>query len=226
MACGRTGYGWSMVRIAGLLALLSGGLGCSESGVRNYASEPSPSFSDASDPPNETDSDATADSGLVVPEAAYYALNLAFTVEAEGWSAASLQIDLYDPEIERVCSHEIPVQGVTAEAPPTEEPLLTWWKLELGEGVSEGPCPGWPARTWWLGFGSYDPQLDPAMAAGEMLGYEVYGLYLKETTGGPIYVVGVGGPPESLAGETDLVVEAPPLPDGSYEALSLVALSL
>jgi hypothetical protein len=103
---------------------------------------------------------------------------------------------------------------------------VAWWLVELGDGVSEEPCSAWPARSWRIGLGAYDVRLDPAMAARDMLGYDVYGLYLQESPSEPIYVIGIAGTAEMLAGTPDLTVEAPPLADGDYNGYSLIALTL
>jgi hypothetical protein len=156
-----------------------------------------------------------------------FSVDVSFALQSGAWAPEPvLRADLYSPEVELVCSQRLPVLSITPEPAPDGEPLVAWWVVELGEGVPDLPCPEWPARSWRLGLGPYDVRLDPAMAARDMLGYDVYGLYVQEDPLEPVYVVGIAGTPEMLEGKPDLTVESPPLADGAYRGLSLVALTM
>jgi hypothetical protein len=200
------------------LALVAG---CSENSfkgeaglITTFPSEPAPD----------------ADSGATLPEdfdTDLFSVNVSFSLLYGEWAPDPvLRVDLYTPEVELVCSQVLPIVSITPEVPPEGEPIVAWWALELGEGVPDLPCTDWPARTWRLGLGAYDLRLDPAMASRDMLGFDVYGLYLQEDPLEPVYVLGIAGTPEMLAGTPDLTVEVPPLADGAYNGFSLVALTL
>jgi hypothetical protein len=138
-----------------------------------------------------------------------FSVDVSFSLQSGAWAPEPvLRADLYSPEVELVCSQRLPVLSITPEPAPDGEPLVAWWVVELGEGVPDLPCP------------------DPAMAARDMLGYDVYGLYVQEDPLEPVYVVGIAGTPEMLEGKPDLTVESPPLADGAYRGLSLVALTM
>lgn len=213
-----TGYGWNM----GRWQYLSIGLmGCSDYGV-----------SLDTVPPGFDTTSATADSGAdtdtvePIPKAEYYSVHLSAEVSLGELLEPQLQIDLYTTDIDLACTHSVAVTATASEALPPGEPILTWWRLDLEEGVSEDPCPQWPARTWWVGFGAYDARLDPGMASADILGYDVYGLYLRESSSGLIYVIGTGGTSDMYEGVPDLTVAAPPLPDGQYRGTSLILMDL
>jgi hypothetical protein len=140
------------------------------------------------------------------------------------------RVTLLDASLAVVCHHEVEISAATSEAPLAEGPAeLGWWALELLDGVPDGEdCPAWAARELRLGVGPYDPRLDPALAAQQTTGQPpygddaLYGLYVQEFEGGPLYVVGVVTIPGLVEGD---LVSAPPLPDGNYEAHSLLLLS-
>jgi hypothetical protein len=191
--------------------------------------------------PADTSSDATEtapsspDSGALIPEAAYYALDLRFAIrggteEAGGtWQAdaAALSVELWSEAPEPICRHSVPIVAATEEAPPETGPaLLAWWRLDLDPGLPVDGCPDFGARTWWIGVGPYDDRLDPMLAERGMLAFDVYGLYLREEADGPLFIVGYAGTNEMVLGEQDLTVEEAPLPDGGYQGQSLVLMSL
>jgi hypothetical protein len=142
----------------------------------------------------------------------------------------SLQVTLLDAALELVCVHDIEIEAATLATPPPGEPdEVGWWELALLDGVPDrADCPAFGARALRLGVGPYDPRLDPALAdqqtPGDPTPYDdaLYGLYLQEADGGPLYVVGVVTMPGLL--QRDLV-STPPLADGTYEAHSLLLLS-
>jgi hypothetical protein len=214
-----TGYGWTMRRWAwGLGWVLAG---CSE---MNAKSESPMSTGFESDPDTGAD---TGDTTIDLPDTELFSVNVSFSLLYGEWAPDPvLRVDLYSPEVELVCSQVLPVLSITADTPPEGEPILAWWLIELGDGVPDTDCPDWPARSWHLGLGAYDVRLDPAMAARDMLGYDVYGLYLQEHISEPVYVIGIAGTSEMLAGTPDLTVETPPLADGAYNAFSLLTLTL
>lgn len=204
--------------------------------------ENAPSIETAEDslngPPSDTvGATGSADSGAGYPTTAYYALNLGFelvggTAEANGQiQYPVLSVELYsdadEPEV--VCRHEVPIVGDVVEQPfpdNTAVPLIVWWQLDLDVGVPDDLCPDWPARTWWIGLGPYDRRLDPMMAERGSLGFDVYGLYLQESLTEGVYIVGMAGTNEMISGATGLTVVDGPLPDGQYQAESLLLMSL
>lgn len=183
-------------------------------------------------PPNSTsgmtDSSASppGDTGAYIPDTPYYSLSVSFAVAAGEWvpASASLAAELWSSEIDPVCGLAVPILDAVPEDPPTvgvdEVPLDGWWRLTLDAGEPDGPCADWPARVNWIGVGPYDPRLDPAMNARGMLGYDVFGLYLRESQSGPVFIVGIAGTEEMLTGSQDLTGYG--LIDGDYQAQSLV----
>jgi hypothetical protein len=194
---------------------------------------------DTPEPPPDTDPDDTdsLDSGLLAEEPTWYAIDLAFAIDSTTAPPGTLVLDTAVLEVSvrarnetPLCTLQVPVIAADA-APPGELPpnLFGWWTLSLEAGDPEDeatPCPAWPARTWTLGVGAYDPRLDPQVASLGMLGYDLYGLYLQEAADAPLYVIGIAATPAMSSGEQDLTVDAAPLPDEVYAAQSLVLMSL
>lgn len=180
----------------------------------------------------DVDSGSPDDTGSVLPEASWYAIDAHLDLlagdlrlEQNTW----LRITLYDTEIEAVCAHEVAIGSAAAATPLAGEPAgLGWWELQLEDGVSDTElCPEWAARTLRIGVGPYDPLLDAALAARQTASDPtpfddaLYGLYVQEFDGAPLWIVGIVTMPGLE--EAELVAE-PPLADGTYEAHSLVLL--
>lgn len=144
--------------------------------------------------------------------------------------ATALRATLHDALLSEVCTHDVPIESVRAVPPLDGEPAdLGWWELTLLDGTPDAtPCAEFSARELRLGVGPYDPRLDPALAAQQApgepdpYGDALYGLYVQEYDDGPLWVLGVVTMPGLRP--ADLVSE-PPLPDGTYEAHSLLLLA-
>lgn len=198
--------------------------GCASSDPSSASDAASPGGSDSATSPDPEDpSNPPTDSGSWIDAAAYHAIDLDFrisgtTLEAPGtWQTDTsvLEVRLWSRAHTVVCSLQVPVLSVAPAPLPDLDPApLAWWQVELDAGVprSGDGCPGWPARSWSLGVGPYDPQLDPMLAARGMLGFDVYALYLQEGPEAPIYLVGYAGTLPMVQGELGLAVDVPPPP--------------
>ncbi|MEZ4241900.1 MAG: hypothetical protein R3F59_38275 [Myxococcota bacterium] len=225
----------------GLVALAILAAGCADYSVKGNASATSSradTGSSTSATSTQVDSGASSTAGAVP---AYYAVAMGFDlVEGEiDPATATFAVTLWSDEDAPLplCVHDVPLLGAVAEAPPALDSLETgttgagglggWWALDLGDGVPDEYCDPWPARALHVGLGPYDPRLDAALDAAGLLGLGLYGLYLQEDGDDTVYVVGVGGTAEMFAGGYGPDPEAPPpLPDGAYQARSLVLMGL
>jgi len=183
----------------------------------NTASSPT----DAEEPPADTGTTA---------EPAWWSVDaeLVVTSGALDADASTWRVTLWgEDEMVLPCSFDVPIAGAIVAEPPEVEAgtLLTWWELELDEGVLLPECPEWPAAQLAVGLGPYDGRLDPASDAHEWLDLDLYGLYLQLSPADDVLVVGVAGTEEQFDGETGAVV-GPPLADGTYVATTLVLLAL
>lgn len=211
-------------------------VGCAEYDMNaDFGTRPSSTSTIEDGAETLTTASPPADTGATFPDTTYYSVDLRFDVAGSGeglpgvWQVdtARLAVELWSAEPAPVCAHTVPITTVTEVTPPEmEPPLIAWWQLDLEAGVPSDVCPEWPARTWWVGVGPYDTRLDPMLAQRGMLAFDVYGLYLQEDPAGPVYVIGFAGTNDMVLGHPDLTVDVGPLPDGGYQAQSLVLMSL
>lgn len=202
--------------------------GCAASGD-NFASSDAATTT-ASDGTDETDVTSTLpDSGAAAQAPAWYALDAQLRILAGGDidpAASTVQVGLWSEDLVELCVQDVPILDAAAVTPPdTEAVLLAWWELDLDDGAAGGDCDPWPSRTVRLGFGVYDGRLDAAVAQHGWDGSTLLGFYVEETSGGPLYVVGVAGTTGMFAG-AELPVEEPPLAEGRYDARTLLLLPL
>jgi hypothetical protein len=145
---------------------------------------------------------------------------------------AVLTVDLYvvpDPAypdtVARLCTIPVPIEVTVDVAPAEDLDVWAWWRLNLAPvEAAETGCPAWAGREWLVGAGAYDTRLDPALYAAELAETELFGLYIREDHGAPLYVMGVVGTTAMYNGKIGLAV--PPLTEGEYNARSLLLLSL
>ena len=185
--------------------------------------------------PTSSDSEATSSTppppydsgGLAEPTPVWWSLDgsLALVGQEIDPLASTLQIDLWSADLLLLCTLDVPIDGALSVTPPaTEQALVTWWSIDHLDGTSSASCGEWPAGTLSLGFGAYDPRLDPALDAQGLLGQDVFGLYLQLSPEDPVYVVGVAGTTDLLDGLTSTTTV--PLPDDQYQLESLLVLPL
>lgn len=126
-------------------------------------------------------------------------------------------VGLRFPDQALACETARPVASATPED-ASAHGLHLLWQLTLGEGEGCHQAPS----GFGLGIGPYDRQLDPALAGSGLDGDALYGLYVRPN-GGKLYVIGVAGTEEQLAGTAP---EAPPVADGTYQLKGLHLLPL
>ena len=132
---------------------------------------------------------------------------------------------LHDETGAALCAHTLPVTAIATVPRPTgERDLLAWWKVDLGEGVSDVPCEAFPPRSLWWGVGPYDPALDPARVSAGLGDATANAAVLREDEDGPSWLVGLFGTDDQLAGYAPAGAVRP-LSDGSYRWVGLILLS-
>lgn len=162
--------------------------------------------------------------GFVDPTWLAWDLRLQVAGGALDPAGSSVRVELLDAALAPVCVQDLPILG--ASAPPSPEigaTVLGWWTLALDTGVPSGPCAPWSPRSPSFGLIPWDPRLDPAMDAQGLLGAAAYGLVVQDDPAAEVLLVGYASTGDLLAG-AEAPVAAPPLPDGAYEAHSLLAL--
>jgi hypothetical protein len=110
--------------------------------------------------------------------------------------------------------------GLSTTSAPSPDPdveLATWWTLQA-EGALDCPGQAFPSEVA-VGIGPYDPLLDPAASRAGLETGTLNGLYAQVSPGSPLYIFGVIGTLEQFGGTLD--ASTAPLPDGSYELLTL-----
>jgi hypothetical protein len=128
-----------------------------------------------------------------------------------------IRVTLVDAQQTELCDTEGPPIAATGASPPEAE-LLTWWDITF-------PAPtacATPAGAS-LGFGPYDPLLDPSAAAQDLVTASLNGLYLSNGT--DLWVVGVAGSQDQFAG-VGYPVAAAPLADGAWKIQTLYLIPL
>lgn len=204
----------SLVPIAALL------VGCSASGKYDAAS-------DASSAPSPTTSGDDDDDGTTTPIPTegprWRTLEGVVQVAAGALDPAGtlLGASYYLDDLTQLCEAEWAVEAVASPPAPEGEPLLVWWELTLGP--ASGTCPGHVAQPLSItfGLGAYDPRLDVALTAHGLDGADGYGLYVADPASDEVWIVGVAGTTEQLAGRAGPSAE-PPLADGEYELVPLI----
>jgi hypothetical protein len=174
----------------------------------------------AEPPPTDTDD------GLAEPPV-WWSLDGSLALMGQGIEPlySTLSVHLWSANLDLLCTLEVPVEGALSLTPPdTTAELVTWWSVDHGPGDSATDCGTWDAGTLSLGLGTYDTRLDPALDARELLGQDVFGLYLQLAPEEPVYVVGIAGTSDLLTGVTSTDVQ--PLPDDQYQLESLLVLAL
>ncbi len=195
---------------------------CAESAIRGRSDE---TFVDSGTPTT-----TTSDSGAPTqpPVATWYHLDATFVVAGGAIDPAQVAVTatLHAEDGAPLCRHTVPVVATDrAPRPAADADLLSYWSLTLGDGVPEGSCAPFPARTVWWGVGPYDPALDPARVAAGLGAATAYAGVVREDEGGPTWLVALVGTSDQLAGYTP-ASPARPLPDGAYEWVGLVVLPL
>jgi hypothetical protein len=155
---------------------------------------------DAAAPPDFWSVDGELSLVEGVPEAA------ASTLTLSSWVAGEVS-----------CARVVPVESaLSAEAPP-ESGAIVWWTLAVGDGETpDPPCDFERPSVVEIGFAPPDARLQPAMdeqGLGEAYAYSVL------IGGDPVFVFGIAGTEDNLAGRT--AVDAAVVPDGTYTIVGL-----
>ena len=168
--------------------------------------------------------------GAIVPEASSLTVQF-LDADRAPW-------DDGDDMTSSACTFDVATVSGGPEEELEGEPLLTWWQLDAVPPADDGPACGWEVPVPMtamatdnipvvVGIGAFDPRLRPSLdAAGYASNLDLYGLYLLHPDaqdGDTVFVFGVAGTDEQFAG-TDSAVEAPPLPDATYELRSTILL--
>lgn len=136
-------------------------------------------------------------------------------------AASVIDIDYRNADGDSVCTDI--ARPITAATPVVNNdadlPLYGWWSIDLEPSAS---CPYGPDNLL-LGIGAWDPQLDAAAAAQNLVGTDLYALYARLNISDPVWVFGASGTSEQFNGTTPPVTSAP-LPDGTYQLRSLFLL--
>jgi len=161
------------------------------------------------------------DTGLVttIPkgtEPTGYALGGELLIDPIDGDQAHLEITTFAPDDAR-CTEPL-LAELTPASPPDGEPILAWWAVTLDTRASLCNLPDDLLSE--IGIGAWDARLDVALA---QQGFEhaAFGLYLRPAAGGPVWVMGLAGTEDQLAGDEE-VDAAAPLADGVYTIASLV----
>lgn len=209
--------------------LLLGLVGCSaESAFKLNGGAPSDTI--ASDSTAEPPSATSIDTGDALYEPpVWWSLDgtLVITAGEVDVPASAFEVRLWSADVALLCSLDVPLLAATAEpVPETDPPPYSWWSVDYDDGLSTPACGTWDAGSLALGFGAYDPQLDPALQGHPGLAQALpYALYVQTSIDEPIYVVGVAGTTAQLDGD-DGALTSGPLPDETYQLRSLVVLDL
>lgn len=206
-----------IVALPGLVAALGLGAGCGSTkmGISHSPEADTASPTTSPSPTAPVDSD-TASS----PAPVWWVVDgvLAVAAGEVDLESTSFTVTLTSRDATPICSTARSVASAEVLDGALDE-LHGLWSVVLteGEGCTE-PVPA----VFEVGIGAYDPQLDPALAPSGLDGAALFGLYVR-TDGGPLYVFGIAGTADQLAGT---VPEAPPLPDGFYTLDGLYVLPL
>lgn len=194
--------------IVALTSLLTTSLACSAG-----------PFADVSDGQDTAttgdDTDADTGSSGVSPDETW-GVGGTLTLEADVLTGAAPTLQTRNP----ACS----VDGTLDSVTPLPTLTVDGVTLRLGWTVTASPVdgagctPDTPA-TFVIGIGQTDASLGPASNKAGLDATHAYGLYLQ-TGSGPLYLVGLVGTEEQLAGTED-PTEAPPLADGTYRMVTL-----
>lgn len=210
------------MRTAHALVALACLAGCGGSGVKSDDSSTATPPSDADTAP---DTDTAVEMGTE-PEPEFYALRGTLEVASGAVDAAtaSIQVELWAEDTEGLsspCTVDMSVDSLTATGTTTlDVEMLGWWTLALSAPTVPTDCPAEVLPdALQVGFGPYDPLLDPATAASGLAGTWLYGLYVLPAPG-DFFIVGVAGTSDQFD-ELVAPVTEPPLPDGIYELRTL-----
>lgn len=154
-------------------------------------------------------------------QAAYYALlgSIALVGEQVDLAMSTVEVDYRNVDGEPICSGIRPLVDATSEVnPDMSVPLFGLWSLSL----DVSPCGDFGPDTLEIGIGAWDAELTPAAESENLVGEQLYGLYLGTA---PTVVFGATGTSEQFAGVTP-PVDAAPLPDGVYQLRTLYLLPL
>jgi hypothetical protein len=177
------------------------------------------------------DSDAGSEDVTSAPEATDTALPITpdyWTLDGsvelvEGMAdpiETQLSISLWLDAPEPFCTFDLPAPLLDAEPDEEAAAFFTWWEVAVLDESENCYWPGVDRVSF--GIGPMDPLLDPALAAEGLPGETLYALYLTPGKDEPVFVYGVAGTPDQYASKDDFeVIEAPPLPDGSYTLQAL-----
>jgi hypothetical protein len=130
----------------------------------------------------------------------------------------ALSIDTYiEGSAAEACAGALTITASATEAIPNGEPIDSWWSIQLAPPPE---CEDAANLLSHLGLGAYDARLDVGLAAHGLSDATAYGLY-TQAEGEPLWLVGVGGTEDQLAGLAS-PDPAAPVPDGRYEVQALV----
>ncbi len=178
----------------------------------------------------DTDTDTKTVTTTVFPT--HYAISGSLVVESEeinaGASLLHIEYTNPDPELEQginpLCATDHNLVEALIEPPDFEQELYGWWQVTVEDGLDCQQYLG--PETFNLGFGLYDPRLDPAAAEAGVVGTDVYSLFVH--FGGAedsLLVFGLAGTNDNFDGITEPVT-AGPMPDDTYQLQTLYLLPL
>lgn len=115
------------------------------------------------------------------------------------------------------CARIVPVQTALEADAPAEAGALLWWTLGIGEGeVPDPPCDFERPSFVQIGFAPPDPRLQPAMDTHGLGDAYAYSVLIGVD---PVFVFGIAGTEDNLAGRTE--VDPAAVPDGTYSVVGL-----
>lgn len=168
---------------------------------------------------DDTLAPSSLDSGIP-PTPVWWTLEgtLEVTTGLPDLATSEITLGLVGRELQPLCTTPRLLTSATPLV-PGDAAIHAVWQIQLADGAG---C-AVPTR-FELGLGTYDHQLDPALAASGLPveGEALMGLYLREDSGLQ-YVMGIAGTPAQWAGYP---AESPPLPDGAYRVVGLHLLPL
>lgn len=185
---------------------------CSADGAKFDASAGSTSetWTDTADGAYDPDLGAGTTSGTFdAPPPVWFVLDGDVQLGPEGPNFGALAIETFDIDEQSACAASWSVDTVEALALPDDEPLFTWWALDLGlDTTLDGDCSSLPdTLSLTLGVGHYDARLDAAAASQGHQAPAPYALYVGGATG-TVWLAGAVAPSTWWDGTQSLEVAA------------------
>jgi len=191
-----------------LLSLSLALAACSSTGLADASA---PSTRDAT-PTEDTDTTDTASPVAL----SGYALSGTLLLDQAKGDAALLDIIMVAVDGNEACTEPLSL-SIQAATPPADEPITTWWEVQLD--TTDSLC-GVPDDLFrYIGIGDYDDRLDVPLVQQGFDGATPFGLYLQASDTAPVWIVGIAGTEAQLMGDEQA---QPPVVDDQYTVASLV----